>query len=153
MASIGASGERKDERLAVEVVEHQPGTAWVVQRCVELQAKQPSLGFWIDRRSAAGSLIEPLREAGVLVHDVGSAEYAVACGQWYDDATQDRLRHRADERLTNAMLSATQRAVGDAWAFERRGAGVDITALDGCTLARYGAALHVADKAAVNNVW
>lgn len=152
-ASIGASGERKDERLAVEVVENQPGTAWVVQRCVALQAKHPSLGFWIDKRSAAGALIDPLREAGVLVHEIGTAENAVACGQWYDDATQDRLRHRADPRLTTAMLGATQRAVGDAWVFDRRGEGIDLTPLDGCTLARYGAALHVADRAAVNNVW
>jgi hypothetical protein len=30
---------------------------------------------------------------------------------------------------------------------------MDITPLDGCNLARYGAALNVADLSAVNNVW
>lgn len=153
MAAIGAAGERKDERLAVEVIDNKPGTAWIAARCLALQEKHESLGFWIDKRSAAGSLIEPLREAGVVVWDLSTAEYAVACGQWYDDATQDKMRHREDPRLTTAMLGATRRDVGDAWVFDRRGEGMDITPLDGCALARYGAALHVADKAAVNNVW
>lgn len=152
-ASIGASGEARDGRLVVEVVDNQPGTAWVVQRCVELQTKHESLGFWIDKRSAAASLVGDLIEAGVVVHEIGSAENAQACGQWYDDATQDRMWHRDDARLTVAMLGATKRDVGDAWAFERRGTGMDITPLDGCNLARYGAALNVADLSAVNNVW
>lgn len=152
-ASIGASGEAKSGRLVVEVVENAPGTAWVVQRCLDLQGKHESLGFWIDKRSAAATLVGPLVEAGVTVWEIGSSDFAVACGQWYDDATQDRLRHRHDARLTTAMLTATKREVGDAWAFERRGTGSDITPLDGCSLARYGAALNVADRSAVNNVW
>lgn len=152
-ASIGASGVRTDKRLAVEVIENRPGTGWIVERCVELGKKHETLGFWVDKRSAAKSLINDLIEADVKVHLLDSSEYAVACGQWYDDATQNRLRHRRDTRLTDAMLAVTKREVGDAWAFERRGTGTDITPLDGATLARYGAALHLADLAAVNNVW
>lgn len=153
MASIGAAGERKDGRLGVEVIENQPGTAWVVARCVELQKKHDSVGFWIDKRSAAAALVGALQEAGVLVHEVSTQENAVACGQWYDAATQDQLRHRGDARLTTAMLGATKRDVGDAWVFDRRGEGLDLTPLDGCALAHYGAALHVKDLAAINNVW
>ena len=153
VASIGAAGELKDGKIAVEVVDHRPGTAWVVDRCKALQEKHESVGFWIDKRSAAASLIKPLQEAGVMVQEVSTAEFAVACGQWYDAATQDALVHRGDDRLTTAMLAAMKRDVGDAWVFDRRGEGLDITTLDACTLGRFGAALHVADMAVVNNVW
>lgn len=152
MASIGASGLRNDDRLGVEVIDHRAGTAWIVARCVELQERHNPVGFWIDKRSAAGSLVGPLVEAGVKVMDITTADYAVACGQWYDDATQDKMRHRADDRLTTAMLGAIKRDVGDAWVFDRRGSG-DISALDGCVLARFGAALHRPDLHPVNNVW
>ncbi len=153
MASIGSAGEAKDKRLVVEVVEHKPGTAWIVERAKALQDRHQSMGFWVDKRSAAGALIGPLREAGVMVMEIGTPEYAVACGQWYDDGTQDRLRHRNDDRLTVAMMAAMKREVGDAWVFDRRGPGMDITPLDGCALARYGVALNVADMAPENNVW
>jgi phage terminase large subunit-like protein len=153
MASIGASGERRDGRFVVEVIENQPGTAWVVARCKELQEKHETYGFWIDKRSGAGSLVNALIEAGIKVEEISTTEFAQACGQWYDDATQDKMRHRGDPRLTGAMLNATKREVGDAWAFERRGTSSDITPLDACTLARYGAALHRADLAPVSNVW
>lgn len=152
-ASIGAAGARRDSRMGVEVVEHRPGTGWVVERAKELQDKHSPRAFYIDTQSAAGSLVEPLIEAGVRVEVIGTADYAVACGQWYDDAMQDKLRHRSDDRLTVAMMGAMKRYTGDRWVFDRRGSGMDLTPLDGCTLARYGAALYLEDLSAVNNVW
>lgn len=153
MGSIGASGERKDGRVGVEVIEHRPGTGWIVERAKELQEKHPARGFYIDTQSAAGSLVEPLIEAGVRVEVIGTADYAVACGQWYDAAIQDKLRHRNDSRLDVAMMGAMKRYTGDRWVFDRRGSGMDLTPLDGCCLARYGAALHLEDRAPDNNVW
>lgn len=152
-ASIGAAGARRDSRMGVEVVEHRPGTGWVVERAKELQDKHSPRAFYIDTQSAAGSLVEPLIEAGVKVEVIGTADYAVACGQWYDDCVQDKLRHRNDDRLTVAMMGAMKRYTGDRWVFDRRGSGMDLTTLDGCTLARYGAALYLEDLSAVNNVW
>jgi hypothetical protein len=153
MTSIGAAGETADGRIAVEVVDNRPGTRWLVDRCTALAQRHTALGFWVDKRSAAYALVPDLVEAGLLVHVLAPSEYAVACGQWYDDAVEKRLAHRNDERLNVAMLGATKRDMGDAWVFERRGAGVDITPVDATCLARYGAALNVADLAAVNNVW
>lgn len=151
--SIGAAGERADGRIGVEVVENRPGTRWLAERCLALQARHDSLGFWVDKSSAAYALVPELVEAGVKVHELTTGEYAVACGQWYDAATEDRLRHRNDERLNLAMLGAVKRDRSDAWIFERRQQTMDITPLDAACLARYGAALNVADLAAVNNVW
>lgn len=153
MASIGAAGERKDARVGVEVIEHRPGTAWVIDRAVELQEKHTPRAFYIDKSSAAGSLVDGLIEAGVRVEVVGTAENAVACGQWYDDATQDKLRHRNDDRLTTAMMGAMKRYTSDRWVFDRRGSGLDLTPLDACTLARYGACLYLADMSVENNIW
>jgi hypothetical protein len=89
----------------------------------------------------------------VKVWEIGTHDYSIACGQWFDDAMTNKLRHKEDTRLTTAMLGATKRDVGDAWVFDRRGPGVDVTPLDGACLARYGARIYAPDRSAVANVW
>jgi hypothetical protein len=49
-----------------------------------------------------------------------------------------QVSHRGDYRLTDAVVGATKRQVGDAWAWKRRGHS-DITPLVAATLARWAA--------------
>jgi hypothetical protein len=48
------------------------------------------------------------------------------------------VSHRGDYRLTDAVLGARRRSVGDAWVWDRRG-NADITPLVAATLARWAA--------------
>lgn len=144
--SIGVAGARKDGLAHVECVDNDPMHAegGIIARCSELQATHGGLGFVIDRGSAAGSLIQPLTDAGLSVITMGARDYAQACGAFYDAVTGSTLRHQGDDQpeLAAAVAGARQRPLGDAWAWDRKHTGVDLTPLVAVTLALWGLSAH-----------
>ena len=56
-ASIAAAGRRADGLTHVELVDHQPGTGWVVDRLVELVERHSPVAVVVDPGSAAGALL------------------------------------------------------------------------------------------------
>jgi hypothetical protein len=98
----------------------------------------------IDRGSPAASAVPALERMtwndSTLRHRVRLLPYTElvrACGDFHDAAIHARLSHRGDYRLTDAVVAATKRKAGDAWAWQRRGQA-DITPLVAVTLARWG---------------
>ena len=77
-------------------------------------------------------------------------ELVRACGDFHDAAVHARLSHRGDYRLTDAVVAATKRRVGESWAWQRRG-HADITPLVAVTLARWG--VLTAPEELVPQVW
>jgi hypothetical protein len=137
-ATIAAAGFRPDGLAHVEVADSRPGTGWVVPRAVELLKHRP-LVFVIDRRGPAASLLHDLKEAGVPVDEIGSNEYANACGLLYDLVDQERLRHLGTTELNASVRVAKTRDLGDAWAWSRKRSSGDISPLVAATLALWGA--------------
>lgn len=137
-ASIGAAGWRGDGRLHLEHIENAPGTGWVVQACVELNQQKPR-GFVIDQTSPTGSLIQPLREAGLNVIAVGQQGNAQACGRLFDSVMSSLAVH-LDQPTLNFALSVAQKRVlpEGAWLWHRRKAESDITPIVAVTLAIHG---------------
>jgi hypothetical protein len=136
-ASYGVAGRRHDGLLHVETVHREPGTAWVLDRGVEL------FGRWrtpirIDKGGPAASFIALLRERGVEVVEVSTAEHAQACGQFIDAAANGGLRHLGQMSLDSALRGAVLRATGDSVLWGRRSSKVDITPLVAVTLALGG---------------
>jgi len=142
-SSIGVAGRRADGSWHVEVAENRLGTAWVVDRLVEMR-RWSRLPVRIDTASPAGSLIPSLTEAGVDVETVGAQQYAAACGAIFDAAMAARLRHIDQTPLTAAVSGARKRPLGDQWAWNRKDATTDITPLVAVTLAMHGHAETVA---------
>jgi phage terminase large subunit-like protein len=138
MAAIASAGRRKDGRLHGEIVDHRPGTSWVVPRLAELVQKWQPTGNLLDPAGPAGSLLPDLERAGVEFTTVTAREMAQACGLVYDLATQDGLRHLGQPMLDAALLGAKKRPLGDAWAWARKDAA-DICPLYAFTLALFGA--------------
>lgn len=139
MAAIGVAGGRPDGRTHVEVVDHRPGTDWVPGRLAELVRKWRPCAVVIDPGSQAGSLIEPVTQAGIeVVSPFATRDAAQACGQFYDAAGEGALAHLDQEPLNSALAGATTRQLGDAWAWDRRNATVDICPLVAVTLAAWG---------------
>lgn len=137
-SSIGAAGVRGDDKRHVELIEHRSGTHWVVARVVELLDRWGRGPVAVDPGSAAGSLIGELEQAGVEVKTLTAREVAQACGMFYDDVVEDNQRHvAAQPALTAAVIGASKRPLGDAWAWNRRGSDVDISPLVACTLANW----------------
>lgn len=139
MAAIGTAGLRGDGRVHVEVVDHEPGTDWVPARVVELAKRWRPCAIVMDPGSHAGALIEPVEQAGVeVVRPFTARDAAAACSRFYDAVMQGDLRHMGQGPLTAALAGAKTRRLGDAWAWDRVNAVVDISPLTAVTLAAWG---------------
>lgn len=139
----------------VEVVDHRPGTGWVVERAKALQEKWKPKAWVVDGGGPAASLIADLQEAlGVEVVQPKTREVAHACGQFFDAVSDQSLSHHDQAPLASALAGAQKRPLGDAWAWARRGVGVDISPLVAVTLAKWGLGAEV-DEASdpLDNIW
>lgn len=144
-SSIGVAARRPDGVWHVEVADNRLGTAWVVDRLIEMR-RWSQLPVRIDRASAAASLVPTLTEAGIDVQLIGTTEYGQACGAFYDAAMAGRLRHIDQTPLTAAVQGARKRPLLDAWAWNRKDQTTDITPLVAVTLAMHGHAQMVASR-------
>jgi len=136
-AAIGVAGWRRDRRRHVEVVEHRPGTEWVVARLRSLYDRWAPLPVIIDPASPAGSLGIDLAASGVATESIGTREYGQACGLFYDAVAAGEIAHLDQPALNVAVNSARRRVLADAWAWTRRTGG-DISPLVAVTLAHWG---------------
>lgn len=149
-AAICVAGEWRGG-THVEVVDHRPGTGWILERAAELHEKWRPRCWVIDGAGPAGSLIADLEERlGVEVVQPKGREVAAACGQFYDAATEQTLSHLDQAPLAAALAGAQRRPLGDAWAWARRIVSVDISPLVAATLAKWGLGVEVEDEGAPN---
>lgn len=130
----------------VEVPDHRPGTDWIVERAKELHKRWQPRCWVVDEGGPAGSLIPELKEAlGVEIVTPKVREIAQGCGQFYDAVADQSLSHHDPAPLATALAGAQKRPLGDAWAWARRSAGVDISPLVAVTLAKWGLGVEVED--------
>ncbi|MFD5572260.1 terminase [Streptomyces cadmiisoli] len=155
-AAICVAGEWRGG-THVEVVDHRPGTGWILDRAADLHEKWRPRCWVVDAGGPAGSLISDLAERlGVEVVSPKAREVAAACGQFYDAVAEQSLSHLDQAPLAAALAGAQKRPLGDSWAWARRIVSVDISPLVGCTLAKWGLGAEVADKPSGDillNVW
>lgn len=147
--AIGVAGSNGDS-VHIEVVDHRPGTGWVVERMVELRERWSPRAIVVDAGGPAGSLIPDLERAGLQIVQPKTREVAQACGQFYDAVSDQSLVHLDQAPLATALAGAAQRSLGDAWAWARRGVSTDISPLVAVTLARWGLGVEVEDEGAPN---
>lgn len=141
-ASIAVSG-RRDGELVVQVVEHRPGTSWVVERVRQLRERHNPPVIVLDKKGPAGRLVAEFEAAGIeLVHPTLD-EVAHASGQFYSAVAGDEptLRHFGQPELDEALGSVQKRPLSDSWTWARKGAA-DISPLVAVTLAAWGLATH-----------
>lgn len=145
--SIAVAGWRIDGDPHVEVAEHQgsdPGwvAPWLGRFCDQGKATPLNVrAIVVDDFSPAKALLPDIEAAtGVKVTVTRSGDLTVACGRFYDLVVQRKLRHRDQPLLTNSLLSAAKRRIGDAggWAWNRKDADSDLTPLVSSTLALFG---------------
>lgn len=149
-ASIGLAGRRADGRLQVEVTDHRPGTAWVVDRAKEIDDRSEVRAWIVDSTGPAGSLVAPLRAAGLRVEEPSTREAGHAAQSFYDACCDSgELAHLGDPLLASAVAGALKRPLGDGgWAWARKGTSVDISPLVTATLAGWGFSSLVGEEPA-----
>lgn len=133
-AAIGVAGARGDGDRHVELVDHQPGTGWVIPRLLELRGRWRPCSIGIDPVSPAGSLIADAEAAGLEIYKLSTRDVTQAFGSFIDgiageDEASRVVWHIGQPELTSALAGAARRRVGEAWAWDRRNAAVDITPL------------------------
>jgi phage terminase large subunit-like protein len=138
-ATIAVAGWRADRRVHVEVVDHRPGTDWIVERVAELDRRWHPWPVIVDPASPAASLLIDLASLGVPTETLSARDYAAACAQFYDAVVraQPRVAHLDQPVLNLAVGAARKRVFGDAWVWARK-LGADVTPLVAVTLARWG---------------
>jgi hypothetical protein len=131
-------GGTRDGVTHVEVTDHRSGLGWVVPRAVELQEKWSPLCWVVDAGGPAGSLIPDLEAKGIEVVSPKARQVAQACGGFLDAVADQTLTHLDQAPLAAALAGAELRPLGDASAWSRRGASVDISPLVAATHAAWG---------------
>lgn len=131
----------------VEVIEHRQGVGWLPQRLVELAATWQPLALGCNGAGPAGGQVGPILAAfnqaepkisADLLVQMNASGYKQACGGFYSDVIEGRLSRPAQGQgpLDLAAGDATERPLGDAWAWDRRRATVPISPLVAVTIAR-----------------
>lgn len=144
-AAIGTAGSWRGGTHA-EVVDHRPGTGWLIDRAEALHLKHRPRCWVIDPASPAASIIKDLEERlGIEVVQPKARDTAAACGQFYDAVIDQSLSHIDQAPMATALAGAQKRPLGDAWAWARRSVGVDISPLMAVTLAKWGLGAEVED--------
>lgn len=160
--SIGVAGLRGDGLEHIEVIDHRPGTSWMVHRAMEIADRWHACALAIDPGGPAGALLAPLEAKGFRteasgprrLHIIGSREAAQAAGAFLDALSADRLRHLDQAPLNAAVAGARTRPLADAWAWSRRHSGVDISPLVAVTLARHALGVHAGTRYDVlDSIW
>jgi len=150
--SVGLAG-RLGSDLVVQVIDHHRGIGWMVTRACELADRHPNCGFVLDEAGPSGQLKPDLLAAGFAIQakdkpvtsrralviptmrDVGQAFggfYSGVCGASAD------IRHYDQPELTDALVAAQTRPVGDARTWARKSSAADISPLEAVTLAAWG---------------
>lgn len=126
--SVGVTGACVEGGIGYELIHADVrGVSQLVDVVNAAMANGASCPF-LDPRSPAGSLIGPLRDAGVEVVELTTREYTSATGGMYNAVLAGEWHHRNRPELNAAVRSAARRSVGDAWLIDRR-TGVDVSAL------------------------
>jgi hypothetical protein len=138
--SIAAAGLNQNGLFHVEIHEHRPGTNWLVERLIEMYATDLVELVVCDGVGPASSMVQALKDAGVLVDTVNTSEHGQACGRLVDMVSEGSVAHLGSDELRDAVRGARSRTLGDAWAWSRRNSSVDISPLVAATLALGAAA-------------
>lgn len=137
-SAIGAAGYRDDDLEHVEIIEHRPGTRWVVPRLLELRDKHRPMAIRCDERGPAASLLTHCENEGLDIQTVNTSEMAQGCAQFLDAVVDKTLRHLGTSELAAAVRGAGRRPVSDSWLWSRTKSSVDISPLVAVTIARQG---------------
>ena len=133
--AIVAAMRRSDGLPYPEVVEHRPGTDWLVTRAAELKRVEP-LDWVLDPAGPAGALLPDLAAVGIEPTLLTARDLGQACEAFVSTVMETGLRHLGDPILAQAISGAGRRDIGDGlWAWSRRKSGTDICPLVAATVA------------------
>ena len=137
-AAVVACGRHESGKLLVDLSPYYGERRNAVAELAALYAKHDPVAVVIDPRSNAGTLLKPLRDAGVWVTEPGPQDVAVAHGEFLDLVADKQVIHLSQPPLSAAVKAAMQRNLAGAKALERAVETVDQAPLVAAELACWG---------------
>lgn len=117
-AAIVAAGREKDgTRVVVDLVwyDHPRGA---VARMDALYVKHDPVAVVVNAKAQSGTLVEPLKNAGIIALQPTSEDVAVAHGEFLDLVNDGGLVHLNQKPLTDAVRAGQQRPLSGAQAWD-----------------------------------
>lgn len=136
--AVCSRDEPEGDSFTAELADRRRGTEWMVPRLIELCDRYDA-PVVVDAVGPAASLVPDLESAGLSVVVTSTREFTSACARLYDAVRNETFHHTSQPALDAAVLGASDRRVGDAWAWSRSSSQVDISPLVAVTLALWGA--------------
>ncbi|MFT4232278.1 MAG: hypothetical protein QM606_05820 [Leucobacter sp.] len=137
-AAAIAAAWREDGLTYIELVDHRPGTDWLVDRLVELARKYRAV-IGHDTIGAVLVEVEALakRRPVPRLRPIAFKDVGAMCAKFMKELEGGRIRHSDQAGLNAAAEGVVKRPLGEnAWAWGRRqSAGIDITPLVAATVA------------------
>lgn len=133
-AAFSEAGMRADDKIHIEFITREPGTAWVAQKALELTTRL-GCSLVIDPKSPTKGIRQALIKAGVPLIEVSLEEYMEYCGAFQIDIMARKIKHMNQAPLNAAVAGAEVRPIGESWVWSQKSSEVDITTLVACTLA------------------
>ena len=151
-AAIAIGGRRLDGLGHGELVDHRPGTGWLVGRLVELAARWDPCVTVLNASGQSVAVLKDLAERGFdpvppgsqpapgerRLWVLGAREYAQACGALVKDVADGGWRHLGQAPVDAAVEGVRTRPLEDAYAWSARNSVADICPLEAVTVARHG---------------
>jgi hypothetical protein len=139
---VAASGE--GPYIPVEVIESKEGVDWLTDRIIDI-AERWRCPVVVDTAGPAAAMHLILESRGIEVIPFAAKDVAMAAGSFYDNVRNQRICHRGDWRLNDAVRGATKRPIGERWGFNRKG-NVDISPLVSASFAVFAIDAGMVDK-------
>lgn len=136
-AAIAVAGWRADGLPHVELVRHEPGTAWLGGALDDLTKRHKPAAVVGHGTAQLKALIPDIGDIDLL----SDGDMAAACSALQAEVGDGGLRHLGDDILTDALRNAASKSMGDGgWLWRRKGSEGDIAPIVAVTSARWGLA-------------
>jgi hypothetical protein len=136
-SAIVAAGVDGDGNTVVKPLRVADEVGWVPAEVKRLQDEH-GVPAVIDGGGPGASLIPGLQADGVRLRVAATKDVLDSCERFHELVRGGTLRHAGYPELDRAVAGATQRSVGERWAWGRRQSSEDISPLEAATLAAWG---------------
>lgn len=117
--SVVAAGRSESGKILIDLVWYEHPRL-MVQRLDGLYVKHDPVDVVINPKAQSVTLIQPLRERGIVARLLSTEDAAVAHGEFLDLVNDGGLEHLSQKPLTDAVRAAQQRPLAGAKAWEPR---------------------------------
>lgn len=140
-ASIGFAGLRADGLWHFEMDEQLQGVGWVAGYIQKKFRANPGMirAVVVNGSSPAQTVVDDLLARKIKVTVLDARQVAESFGNFYDAVTEGTARHTGQPQVGAALAVARKRDLAGGSAWSQKNSMSDITPLEACTFALYGA--------------